>query len=152
MMRMALVLGAFVALSTPVFAQDVAAVDPNVTLADISEVVSKCETVAADPQIADSGSGICITATRNFLAAIAPGQVEPVQDLVVKLLELSQLYPECDPFDDEIGAAIREAAAKLPEDSDLRAEFLVAAETLESCVVTNTGAIAPLDASAITLG
>src|SRR5688572_26912670 len=141
MSRMVLVLAAFVGLSAPVFAQDVAAVDPSVTLADIGGVLSQCEIVAADPEIADSGNGICISATRNFLATILPGQEEPVQELVVKLLELAQLFPECDEFDDEIGAAIREAAARLPEDSELRPDFLAAAETIEGCVVTNTGAI-----------
>lgn len=152
MLRTVLVLGAFVALSSPAFAQDVAAVDPSVTLADVGGVVSQCEIVAADPEIADSGSGICITATRNFLAALAPDQEEPIQELVVKLIELSQLFPECDEFDDEIGTAIREAAARLPAGSELRPDFLAAAETIESCQVTNTGAIGPLDASAITLG
>jgi hypothetical protein len=152
MLKMALVAGAFVALSTPVFAQDVAAVDPNVTLAQIGGVVSQCEIVAADPEIADSGNGICITATRNFLARSVPGQEAPIQDLVVRLLELAQLFPECDPFDDEIGTAIREAAGRLPENSELRPDFLAAAQTIASCDVTNLGAIGPTDASATTLG
>ena len=152
MLRMVLVLGAFVALSAPALAQDVAAVDPSVTLADVGGVISQCEVVAADPEIADSGNGICITATRSFLAAVLPGQEESIQELVVKLLELSQLFPECDEFDDEIATAIREAAAKLPEGSEFLPDFLAAADTIEDCQVTNLGAIGPLAVSPITLG
>jgi hypothetical protein len=149
MFKMAAVFTAVAGLSAPVMAQDVAAVDPNVTLAQVSGVVSQCEVVASDPEIADSANGICITATREFLSAVLPGQVEPIQDLVVKLLELSQLFPECDAFDDEVGTAIREAAARLPADSELRPDFIAAAETVEACDVTNTGAIG---GSPVTLG
>ena len=149
--RAVLVLAAFAGLSAPVLAQ-VAAIDPNVSLANIEGVMSQCRTVASDPAIADSASGICISATRGFLATVPVGQEEPVQDLVVQLLELSQLYPECDDFDDEIAAAIRASAARLPENSELRPDMLVAAETIEACETSNLGAVQERAASEVNLG
>ncbi len=152
MLRVLTTVGALFALASPVLSQDVAAVNPQVSLAQIDSVVSQCEIVAADPEIADSANGICIGATRDYLAGVLPGAEEPVQQLVIRLLELSQLFPDCDPFDDELGAAIREAAVRLPEDSELRPDLLAAAEVLETCEVTNLGAIAPAVASPVTPG
>lgn len=138
------------AISFPALAQDTAAVDPNVPTPDLGPVVSACQTVAAAPELS-SPNGPCISATRAFLGALptpSPAADLEIQGLVVELLELSQLFPTCDTFDDELAAAIREAAAAM-SDPDLRAQFLDAATSIDDCVVTNLGAIDATGSSGI---
>lgn len=150
MFRSVLAIVAVAGMTSAAFAQNVAAIDPGVTIAELEGVMDQCERVAAEPEIADTTGGICITATRSFLAGIiTPEQEDTVQELVVRLLELSQLFPDCNDFDNEIAAAIRAAAERIREGSELREDFLAAAQTIEDCEITNLAAI---PASAITLG
>ncbi len=115
---------------------------------DYAPVYAECKIVSDDPAIADREAGICVTATRAFVAAIPqPAGTETDQvitDLVVKLAELPWVVEDqCAEYDDEIPEAIRIASTALAD--QLQAERLVeVADTMvENCGTGVTASISP---------
>lgn len=102
---------------------------------DFMPAFEKCKLVSDDPPIADRENGICVTATRDFVAALplptdAAGNTA-LTELIGRLLKLPW-HPEhdCDGYEDEIPEAIRIASAALVDkDQALRIRTLADAES-----------------------
>jgi hypothetical protein len=113
----------------------------------IGPVYDQCRVVSENPEIADREAGLCVSATRGLVAAIAdPKDADSDQsltDLVVQLAELPVTPDQCREFDDEIAAAIRIAATALI-DSEQAERFDEVADTLvDECGTGGTAAISP---------
>jgi hypothetical protein len=138
---------AVLSLATGAFAQDVANTGPASTasIPSFDPVVGQCETVATTPEIADPASGICVTATREFVASLSGLPAEAVQqqlaDLVVALAVLPEGGAQCETFDDEIAEAIR-IASTATTDPEQAAQFNEIAQTVvDQCGTGRTAAI-----------
>jgi hypothetical protein len=148
MHRSVLTLAFLPLLMSGVFAQDVANVGPVSTAAlpSFDPVVGRCEEVSQNPEIADRESGICVTATRAYIASLSglsPSAVDQkLADLVIELAVLPVGGVQCEEFDDEIAEAIR-IASTASADSEQRAQFLeIAATVIDQCGAGRTAAIA----------
>lgn len=115
---------------------------------DYAPVYDQCKIVSDDPPIADMDIGICVTATRAYVAGIPQPKNaesdEAITELVVKLAELPWVTEEqCDEFEEEIPEAIRIASAALVDD-DQATRLLEVADTLvEQCGTGGTASISP---------
>lgn len=126
----------FAMMAGSAVAQDVAAVDPTVGLPGIQPVVGQCEIVAAAPETGDPTDGICIGATRSFVAGLAGLPVteadQSIANLVLALAPLAQNDATCNAFDDEIAEAIRFAGASASTPEQL-AQLNEIAQTIDDC-------------------
>ena len=119
---------------------------------DYGPVYDQCKIVSEDPEIADRESGICVTATRVFVAGIPrPGNAasdQALTELVIELAELPWLTEEqCDAYEEEIPEAIRIASEALL-DREQAGRFVEVADTMiEQCGFAGTAAISPVFAS-----
>lgn len=144
MLRSIIILAA-AAFSTAGFAQEQAAVDPTVPLPSVTDVVGQCEIVAADAGGAASASGLCLTATESFLAALEgrdPAVIDQsLTDLVVAIAPLVQ-DDVCNEADEEVAQAIRLAStmASTPEQIAQLADI---ADTVAACEGTTAAVEAP---------
>lgn len=115
---------------------------------DYGPVYDKCKMVSEDPPIADREDGICVTATRAFVAGIpqpaSPESDNAITELVVKLAELPWVSEdECDKYEDEIPEAIRIASTALI-DAEQAGRLVEVADTLvEQCGTGGTAALSP---------
>lgn len=138
-------------IGTAAVAQETALVDPDAALPQIQPVVGQCEIVATDPQGGDPAAGVCITATRGYLSALKgrdPAEADQaIADLVLALAPLAQLSESCDVFDDEVAAAIREAAA-LSSSPDQQGRLLEISQTIDDCALDATAEVPEVDEGA----
>ena len=85
---------------------------------DVMQAFEKCKIVSDDPSIADRENGICVSATRDFVAALRlPADAASNQALADLIGMLSQLPwhadQRCDGDEDEIPEAMRIASQAL---------------------------------------
>ena len=113
---------------------------------DYAPVYDQCKIVSDDPEIADFDSGLCVTATREFVAGLGQQKDalsdEALTELVVELAELPWVIEEeCGEYEDEIPEAIRIASVALT-DNEQAERFLEIADTMaEQCNTGGTAAI-----------
>lgn len=112
---------------------------------DTAPVYDQCKIVSDDPPIADRESGLCVTATRAFIAGITQPTAasdEVITDLVVKLAELPWVVEDqCDEYDDEIPEAIRIASTALIDGKQAERLLEVADTMVEQCGTEGTASI-----------
>lgn len=136
-------------------AQEVAAVDPHAPLPTDALVVSQCTTMSQDVSIADPTGGICITAAKSYITALAtlPAPLTPpaagvttdrdaaLNAMVAKIAQLTQ-DNICDLRDDELANAV-DAAGLAADGEETRATLAEIARTIrEVCTDGTTAAIA----------
>jgi hypothetical protein len=131
--------------SPAAYAQDVAAVDPTVTLPSIDAVYKPCEIVSMNPGDGDVTDGICIGATQTYLAALEGLPVDSkdkaISDMVFRIAPLAQADGVCNKFDDEVAAAVRLAAAATTN-PELLAQLIEIAQTIkDDCAKKPTAAL-----------
>jgi hypothetical protein len=129
--------------------QEVANVNPDMSIADIPGVVKQCQIVADAEKAGDnSPRGKCIGATQSFLDALKA--VNPalsdddfdqrIADLVVALVPLAQQDEACNAVDDEVARAIKLAStySRTKEQTD---QLVSISETVAACTADQTAAI-----------
>jgi hypothetical protein len=120
---------------------------PAVAQSTIDEVMVICTDVI-NLQYDDDHSrdGQCIGAVAAFLDAIGAPSAEAdpqIAELVIKLLELYREDPACKIAETELPEAIATAAGKVL-DEDIKAEYLLIEEQINSCEFSSTAAIDPV--------
>ena len=120
---------------------------PAVAQSTIDEVMVICTDVI-NLQYEDDRSrdGQCIGAVAAFLDVIGAPSAEAdpqIAELVIKLLELYREDPACKIADTELPEAISTAAGKVL-DEDIKAEYLLIFEQVNSCEFSSTAAIDPV--------
>lgn len=118
---------------------------------DYAPVYDQCKIVSDDPPIADMESGLCVTATRAYVAGIPQplnaASDEAITELVVKLAELPWVTEdECDEYEEEIPEAIRIASKALVDEKQATRLNEVADTMVEQC---GTGVTASISADAL---
>ena len=137
-------------LTPAAFAQDVAAIDPNIATPGVSQVYTTCEPLS-DPERAAAVPGICLAATQTFLAdksALPPAELnQAITDLVLALAPLVQDPAACAISGSEIAQAIRLAASASTDPAQVE-QLVGIAATVEACQVERPAALpgAPLAA------
>jgi len=117
---------------------------------DYAPVYEQCKIVSDDPPIADRESGLCVTATRSFIAGIPEpkdaASDQAITDLVVKLAELPWVTREdCDKYQEEIPEAIRIASTALIDIEQAKRLQEVADTMVDQC---GTGVTASISSDA----
>lgn len=113
----------------------------------IDEVMTICTDVINLQYDEDhSRDGQCIQAVVDFLGVIGAPSAEAdpqIADLVVKLVELYRDDPACKIAETELPEAIQTAAGKVL-DEEIKAEYILIYEQINTCDFSPTAAIIPL--------
>lgn len=133
----ALVLSLPVAVPLPALAQS----------STIDEVMTVCTDVI-NLQYEDDHSrdGQCIKAVADFLGVIGAPSAEAdpqITELILKLVELYRDDPDCKIAETELPEAISTAAGKVL-DADVKAEYILIGQQIDSCDFSPTSAINPI--------
>jgi hypothetical protein len=120
---------------------------PALAQSTIDEVMVICTDVI-NLQYEDDHSrdGQCIGAVAAFLGVIGAPSAEAdpqIGELVLKLVELYREDPACKIADTELPEAISTAAAKVL-DEEIKAEYVLIFEQIDSCEFSATSSIIPV--------
>ena len=120
---------------------------PAVAQSTIDEVMVICTDVINLQYEEDrSRDTQCIGAVAAFVSTIGAVSAEAdpqIAELVIKLLELYREDPACKIAETELPEAIATAAGEV-FDEDIKAEYLLIVEQINSCEFSSTAAIDPL--------
>lgn len=124
---------------------------PAVAQSTIDEVMTICTDVI-NLQYDDDRSRDtqCINAVAAFLDVIGAPSAEAdpqIAELIIKLLELYRDDPSCKIAETELPEAIETAAGKVL-DEEIKAEYILIVEQINSCEFSPTAAIVPAPAPA----